>query len=121
MASIRVEGLNRVMDSMGARKKKALKEGAVSKFLVGYTAPYATFVHENLEAHHPNGGQAKFLEQPMRENARDYRFTITAALRAGKSMRQALLLAANRLKADSQKLCPVDTGKLVLSAFIRLF
>ena len=34
----------------------------------GSTEPsskYAIYVHENLEAHHPSGGQAKFLEKPI--------------------------------------------------------
>lgn len=34
---------------------------------VAYKAPYALYVHEDLTANHPNGGQAKFLEQAMRE------------------------------------------------------
>ena len=34
---------------------------------VGYTQHYAIYVHENLEANHPNGGEAKFLEKPARE------------------------------------------------------
>ena len=35
---------------------------------VGYTANYAIFVHENMEARHTNG-QAKFLESALRDNA----------------------------------------------------
>jgi bacteriophage HK97-gp10 putative tail-component len=35
---------------------------------VGYSAAYAVFVHEDLEAHH-KVGQAKFLEQAVHENA----------------------------------------------------
>lgn len=38
---------------------------------VGFEEEYALYVHENLEAHH-NNGQAKFLEQPLRENADRY-------------------------------------------------
>jgi hypothetical protein len=34
---------------------------------VGYTAPYAIFVHENLELYHAPPTQAKYLEQPARE------------------------------------------------------
>ena len=34
---------------------------------VGYEASYALFVHENLEARHAPGKQAKFLETPLRE------------------------------------------------------
>lgn len=29
---------------------------------VGFAADHAIYVHEDLSAHHPNGGQAKFLE-----------------------------------------------------------
>lgn len=29
---------------------------------VGYSADHAIYVHEDMSAHHPNGGQAKFLE-----------------------------------------------------------
>jgi hypothetical protein len=34
--------------------------------IVGYTANYAIYVHENLEAHHKPGKTAKYLEGPMR-------------------------------------------------------
>lgn len=37
---------------------------------VGYVAAYAVFVHENLDAKHAEGKQAKFLEGPVRENAK---------------------------------------------------
>lgn len=31
----------------------------------GAAAPYAIYVHERLDLNHPNGGQAKFLEEPV--------------------------------------------------------
>lgn len=34
--------------------------------LVGYTQSYAVYVHENLEARHAPGKQAKFLETPAK-------------------------------------------------------
>ena len=34
---------------------------------VGFSAAYAVYVHENLEAHHPTG-QAQFLESALRDN-----------------------------------------------------
>lgn len=34
---------------------------------VGYDASYAIYVHENLDASHKPGKQAKFLERPLRE------------------------------------------------------
>jgi hypothetical protein len=38
---------------------------------VGYTAAYSVYVHEILTSHHPIG-QAKFLEQPVRERRPEY-------------------------------------------------
>ena len=35
---------------------------------VFYTASYAVYVHEDLEARHSPGQEAKFLEKPIREN-----------------------------------------------------
>jgi hypothetical protein len=32
---------------------------------ISYQAPYAGFVHEDLDANHPHGGQAKYLETPF--------------------------------------------------------
>jgi hypothetical protein len=46
---------------------------------------YAIFVHENLEARHPNGGQAKFLESAVLERS------------AGMSSRLGLLINIERL------------------------
>ena len=33
------------------------------------SSEYAVYVHEDLEANHPNGGQAKFLESTLLESA----------------------------------------------------
>jgi hypothetical protein len=35
---------------------------------IAYTADYALTIHEDLTLEHPNGGQAKYLEQPMLEH-----------------------------------------------------
>jgi len=35
---------------------------------VGASAAYALFVHEDMAANHPNGGQAKFLQASVEEN-----------------------------------------------------
>jgi len=35
--------------------------------IVVYTTGYAIYVHEDMEARHSPGKQAKFLEQPLRE------------------------------------------------------
>jgi hypothetical protein len=33
---------------------------------------YAHYQHERLDLHHPHGGQAKFLQQPLYDHYRDY-------------------------------------------------
>jgi len=48
-------------------RKVSAHEPAVE---VGFTAAYAIYVHENLEAHHDNG-EAKFLERSLNENRRE--------------------------------------------------
>lgn len=58
----------------GALRASAFTEaesGGNPSVIVGFEEEYAIFVHENLEAHHPVG-QAKFLEQPLKENADKY-------------------------------------------------
>lgn len=32
---------------------------------IRFDGPYARYIHEGLEFHHPHGGQAKFLEEPL--------------------------------------------------------
>lgn len=44
------------------------REVTVSIEVGGSAAPYAIYVHENLEVDHPNG-QAKFLESTINESA----------------------------------------------------
>ena len=96
-----------------AQKALSLKKSAV---LVGYSQSYAIYVHENLEAVHPVG-QAKFLEQPAREHAKEISETIQRGLKRGLSTEQSLLLGGLQLQAFSQRLCPVATGALRASAF----
>jgi hypothetical protein len=48
----------------------------------GPAAPYAVHVHENLEAYHPVG-QAKFIEEPLRESAPFLAARIANRLREG--------------------------------------
>lgn len=100
-------------------KAAAAKKDLDASVVVGYTQSYAIYVHENLEANHPVG-QAKFLEQPFRSMSGELKGIVFEALRKGKTMAQALLLAGLRLQRESQKLVPVDTGALKNSAFTRL-
>jgi hypothetical protein len=100
-----------------AKNLRRLKEQASREikatFQVTYTAPYAVYVHEDLTAKHPNGGQAKFLEQPMREHASKMSQMIKNLIqKEGQSLRTALLIVGHWLLQESKKLVPVDSGKL---------
>lgn len=39
---------------------------------IGFTEPYALRQHEEITYRHPKGGQAKYLENPYKENAGKY-------------------------------------------------
>lgn len=87
------------------------------RYTVGYDKSYAVYVHENLEAHHPVG-QAKFLEQPARVHTNDMKTIISKSIKAGKTVRQAVLWAAQFLLRKSKELVPVDTGELKKSGVV---
>jgi hypothetical protein len=110
-AGVKIEGFKRVTSVLGGLAVKARREGARSRYAVGFQAPYAVYVHENLQAHH-SVGQAKFLEQPMRENRAKYRALIRQLMKRRFTIDQAMLGAARALLRDALPLVPVDTGRL---------
>ncbi len=89
--------------------------------IVGFTAAYALPVHENVGANFKAPGtQAKFLEQPAREEmGGPARRTIEELLAKGKSLLDALLVVGLRIQRKSQQITPIDTGNLRASAFTR--
>lgn len=89
-------------------------------FGVTYKAPYALRQHEDLTLEHPNGGQAKFLETPMRLYRKDITKMIKNGVAEGLTLREATLAAANWLMEESKKLVPVDTGVLKNSAEVKI-
>jgi|GEM_PF-6628240 len=54
----------------------------------GAPREYALIVHEDLEANHPSGGQAKFISQPIQEVAADGELLRTLAEAARKRFRE---------------------------------
>lgn len=100
-------------------KLDRVADGVNPSVIVGYTQNYAVYVHENMESHHPVG-QAKFLEQPARQEGDVLGDIVNQGMRAGRTLAQSLVLAGLRLQRDSQLLVPVDTGALKGSAFTRL-
>jgi len=108
-----LEGADQLIEQLKLRSELA-RGGDVT---VGYQQPYAIYVHENLEARHPVG-QAKYLEQPMREMRRELLQYISSELRKKRPLIDVLLEAGNSLLAASQELVPVDTGALKSSGFV---
>jgi len=114
----KIQNLQAVVSALRSKAAKSIKDDNVS-VVVGFTAAYAVYVHENLEAHHPVG-QAKFLEEPAIRIQGELGDQIKDGITAGRTLAQVLLLAGLRLQREAQKLCPVDTGALRASAFTRL-
>ena len=48
---------------------------------VGFNMEYALKQHEDLTYNHPRGGQAKYLETPLKENQSKYKRDIEEAMR----------------------------------------
>lgn len=94
------------------------KQGSGS-VVTGYRGVnYAVYVHEDMEAQHPNGGQAKFLEQPARQLKGEFGSLVSNFIKSRKvTLIEALTMVALRIQRESQKLVPVDTGNLKGSAF----
>jgi hypothetical protein len=101
------------------RKKARLKPSQADGYTVGFSAPYALYVHEDLSKVHPVG-QAKFLEEPARTKALDLATTVNQTLRNGKTIDEALLAAANQLLGFAKALVPVDTGFLRDSGYVNV-
>ena len=54
----------------GSGKAEPKNDGMVWE--VSYGTEYAHYQHEGLDFRHPQGGQAKYLQQPFEENADRY-------------------------------------------------
>lgn len=108
-----VDGADRLLARLAALRGR----GAGIRAAVGYAAPYAVYVHEDLEAVHPVG-EARFLSRALRAGAPFRRAFLLDALRRGRTLYQAVRDWAFVLKRESQARCPVDTGRLRASAFV---
>lgn len=52
-----------------------------TRIALGFSAPYALWIHENLDLYHPNG-EAKYLEIPFRLAANTIKATLAQDIRA---------------------------------------
>lgn len=99
--------------------KDLSRKGQSVRLVVGYSAPYATFVHERVDIPH-RVGQAKYLETPLRAYMGELGAAVRNAYARGASLADALLAAGRRLLELSQPLVPVRTGYLKGSGFVRV-
>jgi hypothetical protein len=130
----KIQNLERLVGKLRALAGKARTDKEAS-VLVGFTAAYAIYVHEDMEAEWlgqprksgkgvywgPSLYGPKFLEGPFREfKSVLFNIVLKAMKKRGTTMAQALLLAGLRLQRESQLRVPVEYGNLRASAFTRL-
>lgn len=113
---MRIEGLDKYKRSMGELMVKAKRGG--DSVVIGYTQAYALKVHEDLEAHHRPGKQAKYLEEPARTQSTQIAQVIRATYKRTRDRVASLLAGALYLLRASQAIVPVDTGALRASGFV---
>ena len=119
---MKIEGINSLQAKLAAMLR--VKENVTPEnVVVGYAGVnYAIYVHENLEAAHSPGKQAKFLESPARtlNNTGQLGKIVEKTVKRGGTVQQGLLLAGMAVQRASQKIVPIDTGNLRASAFTAL-
>jgi hypothetical protein len=113
--SVKFSGVQSTINKMKKRHQVTTSGGNIT-VEVGYAAPYAIYVHEDLQAHH-TVGEAKFLSKAVYRTDKLRKLVFQNALNQGKSMEKALLESAKLIIAQSQLLVPVDTGFLKNSVF----
>lgn len=113
------DGTRRLYDRLRKRIERAQADRTHSAKVV-YTAPYAVYVHEDMERTYRNGKVSKFLESPARSMASMLRHDVADAVRRGIKMDQALLAAAHVLLAASRDIVPYDTGYLHDNSYAKL-
>src|SRR5262245_23794597 len=108
----RMENFERLMGKL----RNLMARGRRVSVLVGYTAKYAIYVHENVEMKlaglprpsglgtywSPEGAGPKFLERPARSLRAELGGLVANFMRAGATMLEALTVAGLRLQRESQ-------------------
>lgn len=113
----RVKGVDKVVLAL-RRLGRESKKDSKGKYTVGYSAPYAIFVHERLDLRHQPGKQAKFLEQPLRTEQRRMAEIVRKTVRSGGTVDAGNALAALYLKKQSQLLCPISGWDPIISPLL---
>lgn len=110
-----VQKIKELSSQLTGRLKRSQSEDQ-RRINVGFTAAYAIYVHEDLEARHVVG-QAKYLSDAVWRFKDVVSQLVVDAMKRGLTMEQALLIGGLRIQRESQLLVPIDTGNLKNSAF----
>lgn len=130
LSGVKVDGVERLLAQIQAAATRIQRDNRV-KLVVGYTAPYAIYQHENLEYRHKRGQIAKFLEKPLRRLSGTFKKMISGASRR-RPLKTIFHAIGVMLKEASQQVVPVGDrryvdkdgfqhpGRLKRSAFFRV-
>lgn len=111
----KVKGAPKLQEQFAVRMKGC----KTVKAAVSYSQSYAIYVHEDLQAKHPNGGKAKFLTDPFNELSEWARDEIVKTYKK-LGLDKAVAKVCLRIMRESQQQVPVDTGALKASAFVKV-
>jgi hypothetical protein len=110
-----VEGIEQLTGKLTALIDKVAKRVDIT---VSYNTPYALIVHEDTvtpKTWSKPGSGPEWLSRAYKENRFRLTQIVVQALRAGKTLYEAELEAAQFILAESKIRCPVDTGRLINS------
>lgn len=120
VAKVKIEGLEQLVMQLRNKRRTAV----FTKLSVGFSAPYATVVHERLNVHHPRG-QAKYLERATLEIQPEMVNIVKSTLQSftlnvDRALTLAMKAAGDKLLARARELVPVDTGFLRASGYVKV-
>lgn len=135
----RIEGVKGLLSKLKNKLTTALEDKDKS-VVVGYEAPYAVVVHEDLEAAHGaafnvkhaaeisagkekargDNQQAKYLEAPFRIHKERIKAIVAFHVQQGMALSLALYQGGLFLQAKSMEVVPVDLNNLKPSAFTEI-
>lgn len=113
MIRLETPGVRKLVDKL---KGQYIKGSPTPRLAMGYAAPYALTVHEDMT----RASGSKYLEGPLRQTEKEMLRAIEEETRKTRNLKQALLNGAEIVMDESQKEVPVLTGRLRDSKFIRV-
>jgi hypothetical protein len=129
---LKVHGVPQLKTQLTLHANRARRQTR-RRVIVGYSAPYAAYVHENVEmkwrgrprrsgigVYWGPRGQAKFLAEPARRLRRAIGRRILQVTRSTRSVARGLYSGGVLLRDASVRLVPVEHGVLRDSVYIQV-